>query len=145
MKKTLSLVLAVALSAVLTACGNSASPAGADLDLTGLSGTAAYSEVYNITNNPAKYRGKTLRLAGYTASNYYAPTDTTYYSVIIPDAGSCCSQGIEYLLAEGERYPIDGTDVVISGTFEAYEELGTEYCRLGNASILAYPSETNNQ
>ena len=41
----------------------------------------------------------------------------------------------EYTLADGAAYPADDTDIVITGAFELYEELGVEYCRLGNAKV----------
>ena len=108
-----------------------------DIDLTQLNSTMIYSEVYSMMVEPEAFLGKTVRLAGYCASGYYEPTDTTYYAVIIPDATACCAQGIEYKLADGMVYPEDDTDIVITGTFEMYEELGIEYCRLGNATINA--------
>lgn len=108
-----------------------------DIDLTQLNSTMIYSEVYSMMVEPEAFLGKTVRLAGYCASGYYEPTDTTYYAVVIPDATACCAQGIEYILADGAAYPADDTDIVITGTFEMYEELGIEYCRLGNATINA--------
>ena len=108
-----------------------------DIDLTRLNSTMIYSEVYSMMVKPEAFLGKTVRLAGYCASGYYEPTDTTYYAVIIPDATACCAQGIEFKLADDTVYPADDTDIVITGTFEMYEELGIEYCRLGNATIEA--------
>ena len=108
-----------------------------DIDLTQLNSTMIYSEVYSMMVEPEAFLGMTVRLAGYCASGYYEPTDTTYYAVIIPDATACCAQGIEYKLADGAAYPEDDTDIIITGTFEMYEELGVEYCRLGNAIISA--------
>ena len=108
-----------------------------DIDLTQLNSTMIYSEVYSMMVEPEAFLGKTIRLAGYCASSYYEPTDMTYYAVIIPDATACCAQGIEYSLADDAVYPADDTDIVITGTFEMYEELGIEYCRLGNATIEA--------
>ena len=48
-------------------------PAGGDvdIDLTKLSKTMVYSEVYNIMLNPADYVGKTMRMGG----EYYSFTD----------------------------------------------------------------------
>ena len=112
-------------------------PGEIDLDLTLLSSGLVYSEVFNMMVEPEAYVGKTIRLSGYCVSNYYEPTDMYYYAVVIPDATACCAQGIEFLLREGETYPPDDADVVVTGTFELYEEMGMEFCRLGDAVITA--------
>lgn len=108
---------------------------GIDIDLTQMNSTMVYSEVYSIMADPESFVGKTIRVRGYGSSFYYETTDAVYYSVIIPDASACCAQGMEYSLAEGEDYPEDDTEMVLTGTFEIYEELGYKYCRLGNAVI----------
>lgn len=118
-----------------SAMETAAEESGIDIDLTILNSTMIYSEVYSMIVEPEAFLGKTVRLAGYCTSAYYEPTDMTYHAVIIPDATACCAQGIEYALADGAAYPADDTDIVITGTFELYEELGVEYCRLGNARV----------
>lgn len=105
-----------------------------DVDLTKLSSTMVYSEVYNMMNNPDDYVGKTVRMEGRCVSSYMQETDTTYYAVIIADATACCAQGLEYLLASGQ-YPENDQNVTVIGEFETYEELGYQYCRLKNARL----------
>lgn len=152
MKRIISSVLLFVLLLTLCACGsgaagdaaaddaaaaNATAPAAIDLDLTQLSSTLVYSEVYNIMTEPEAYLGKTIRMEGECLSAYYEPTDTTYYSVVIQDATACCAQGIEYVLSDGQDYPADGNNATVTGRFESYDEEGTVWYHLVDASLEA--------
>lgn len=71
---------------------------GVDVDLTSLSSTMVYSEVYNMMNAPGDYIGKTIKMTGQFV--YYENPDTKaqYFTCIIGDAMACCSQGLEFVL-----------------------------------------------
>ena len=112
-------------------------PASVDVDLTQLSSTMVYSEVYNIMMAPEDYVGKIIRMNGECVSAYYEPTDATYYSIIIQDATACCAQGIEYVLGDGQAYPEDGGEATVTGRFESYDENGTTWYHLVDASVTA--------
>ena len=112
-------------------------PAAVDVDLTQLSSTMVYSEVYNIMMAPEDYVGKVIRMNGECVSAYYEPTDATYYSIIIQDATACCAQGIEYVLGDGQAYPEDGGEATVTGRFESYDENGTTWYHLVDASVTA--------
>ena len=112
-------------------------PAAVDVDLTQLSSTMVYSEVYNIMMAPEDYVGKVIRMNGECVSAYYEPTDATYYSIIIQDATACCAQGIEYVLGDGQAYPEDGGEATVTGRFESYDEEGTTWYHLVDASVTA--------
>ena len=114
-----------------------------DVDLTKLSSTMIYSEVYNMMSEPEKYIGKSIRMNGQFA--LYQATDEEgkpipdqiYFACIIADATACCSQGLEFVLAGEHTYPDDypelGDEIVVSGTFETYDENGYMYCHLIDA------------
>ncbi len=77
-----------------------------DVDLTVLSSTMVYSEVYNMLyNDPAHYLGKTVKARG-TFSIYQLVTDGVLqpdpvsYACIISDAAACCAEGMEFVLKE---------------------------------------------
>ena len=55
-----------------------------DIDLTTLSSTMVYSEVYNMMNSPEKYVGKMVRMNGKFA--VYKYPERNYYTCIIKDA-----------------------------------------------------------
>ena len=111
-----------------------------DLDLTQLSSTMVYSEVYNMIINPDNYYGKVIKIKGEFI--YYQDTNTgnQYYSCVIADATACCAQGLEFVLKGDKTYPEDypepNSEITIIGKFENYEEGGYEYLRLVNASLV---------
>lgn len=110
-----------------------------DVDLTKLSSTMIYSEVYNMMYTPDDYIGKTVRMSGMFVPYTNQDESRFYPAVIIADATACCSQGLEFVL-EGnpsypEGYPEIETDITVIGTFETYEEDGNMYCRMKNAKI----------
>jgi len=159
--KRRTIACAAALALILTGCGSEkvaknapggnavprlvqdAAPASSvvsaaggeiDVDLTQMSATMVYAEVFQMTVDPQSYVGKTVRMQGQSFSMYYEQTAQTYHSVIIADATACCQQGLEYLLPDG-AYPPDEREIAVTGVFETYEELGETYCRLGNAAL----------
>lgn len=112
---------------------------GIDVDLTKLSSTMVYSEVYNMMCTPDGYIGKTVKMKGQFA--YYEDPETKkqYFACIIADATACCSQGLEFSLTGEHKYPEDypelGSEITVTGTFETYEENDLMYFKLTNASM----------
>ena len=148
MKKIFRVLTLCLLFSVLSVClvfGSSAetSPAESvfvDLDLSAMSGTVVYAQVYNMMVEPQAWLGKMIRMAGYY--NYYDDQEhgIVYHACIIPDATACCAQGIEFVWA-GEHawpdeYPEIGTDIVITGRLEMYEEDGSKYLHLVDADLI---------
>ena len=118
---------------------------GIDVDLTALSSTMVYSEVYSMMSFPDNYIGKTVKMQGQFAvyqatdeSGAFIP-DQIYFACIIADATACCSQGLEFILTGEHTYPNDypelGSEITVTGTFEVYTENGFQYCRLKDATI----------
>ena len=113
---------------------------GIDVDLTKLSSTMVYSEVYNMMVSPDNYIGKTVKMNG--AFAYYEDPETKeqYFACIIADATACCSQGLEFILTGDHTYPNDypelGAEITVTGTFEVYTESGFQYCRLVDATLV---------
>ena len=103
-----------------------------DVDLTTLSSTMVYSEVYNMMCEPDRYLGKRIKMNGQFAVYENPNTGAVYTACIIMDATACCSQGLEFVLAGEHSYPADypepGTEITVVGTFQTYEENGyTDY------------------
>ena len=102
-----------------------------DVDLTTLSSTMVYSEVFNMMMEPMAYEGQTIKMDGNCAIYTDEETGNTYYTCVVQDATQCCSQGLEFLLDSEqyalEDYPADGDPIVIKGTFSTYEENGGTY------------------
>ena len=140
--------LLLALLCLLSACGSGSRNAadyyagedGIDLDLTRLSPTMVYSEVYNMRYEPDSYYGKVVRIEGLFSSYEHPETGEPYFNCIIPDATACCSQGLQFFPSdEGTRvypddYPKNGDTVVVVGTFTRDEE-NLYMCALTDASM----------
>ena len=116
-----------------------------DVDLTVLSSTMVYSEVYNMLYNaPAHYLGKTVKARG-EFSIYQLVTDGVLqpdpvsYACIISDAAACCAEGMEFVLEGDYTYPDDypelGTEITVIGEFQSYEENGMTWYHLVNARL----------
>ena len=116
-----------------------------DVDLTVLSSTMVYSEVYNMLyNDPAHYLGKTVKAKG-TFSIYQLVTDGVLqpdpvaYACIIADATACCAEGMEFVLEGDYTYPDDypelGAEITVIGEFQSYEENGMTWYHLVNARL----------
>lgn len=109
---------------------------GIDVDLTALSSTMVFAEVYNMLACPEDYLGKTIRAAGEFA--VYDDPDGRLYAVVVQDALACCAQGLEFELADPsaaypQDYPAEGSQVRVVGTVELYEENGFRYLHLTDA------------
>ena len=118
---------------------------GVEVDLTVLSSTMVYSEVYNMLyNDPAHYLGKTVKARG-GFSIYQLVTDGVLqpdpvsYACIISDAAACCAEGMEFVLEGDLTYPDDypelGTEITVIGEFQSYEENGMTWYHLVNARL----------
>lgn len=108
-----------------------------DLDLTKLSSTLIYSEVYNMLITPDDYKGKIIKMKG--QFNQYTDDETgkIYNSVIIPDATACCQQGLEFELSDKTNPNFEqNTEITVVGTFDTYSDGKFLYCYLKNAKII---------
>ncbi len=110
-----------------------------EIDLTVLSATMVYSQVYDMMVDPKKYIGKNVKMSGMYSVFYDELKDKRYHACIISDATACCSQGIEFELTDDYKYPDDypeeAEDICVSGTFDTYKEDGYDYCVLKDARI----------
>lgn len=156
MKKIIAIILVLVLALSFVACSknsdknensNSKSTTKAtettteaksvDLDLTELSSTLIYSEVYNMLITPDDYKGKIIKMKG--LFNQYTDDETgkTYNAVIIPDATACCQQGLEFELSDKTNPNFEqGAEITVVGTFDTYSEGELLYCHLKNAKII---------
>ena len=148
MKKVIVSLTLCALALMLCACGakdgaqaqtKTAQAQKVDLDLSALSGTVVYSQVYDMIEEPEAYMGQTVKLKG--NFSYFQDPDTKneYFAAVIADATACCAQGIEFVWAGEHAYPRDypplDTEVTVTGVFDTYDEYGYTYCQLIDAEV----------
>jgi len=141
MKKYISVLLLLCIICAFAAgCGGASAKT---VDLTVLSSTLLSAELTNMTTNPGKYMGKTIKVRGPYAYSYWDETDTYYHCVVAyEDVAACCSQALEFIWT-GEHsfpgdYPEEGTMIELTGVFGSYQELGkTYYClRVDKITVL---------
>lgn len=116
-----------------------------DVDLTVLSSTMVYSEVYNMLYfYPEDYYGKTVKANGIFAIyqmvvDGVTQPDPVAYACIIADATACCAEGMEFVLEGDYTYPDDypelGAEITVIGEFQSYEENGMTGYHLVNARL----------
>ncbi len=110
-----------------------------DVDLTQLSSTMVYSEVFAMMMAPEDYNGKTVRMRG--LYNYYhdAMVDKDYSACVVQDATACCAQGIDFVLTDDYDYPDDypeiDEEITVTGVFNIYKEGKYNFFRLKDAVL----------
>ena len=153
MKRFFCLLLAVCMMVFLCSCGkdggkgagNDTISSDVDVDLTVLSSTMVYSEVYNMLyNDPVHYFGKTVKAKGrfsiyqLVVDGVLQP-DPVSYACVISDATACCAEGMEFVLKDDLAYPDDyperGAEITVIGEFQPYEENGMTWYHLVNARL----------
>ena len=152
MKKRKLAAVWIGLSLMLTACGNTAETdqllseeVGADfadaidVDLTQLSSTMVYSQVYDMMEEPERYIGQTVKMSGTFSVYEDESSGNIYFSCMVQDATACCAQGIEFVLSDAtypDDYPKEGDEISVVGVFDTYEEDEYTYCTLRNAKLV---------
>lgn len=116
------------------------------VDLTALSSTMVYGEVFAMMSSPEDYVGKTVKMQGiFSKGQLYAAGSLndggTVFACVIQDATACCAQGIPFELAGDHTYPQDypelGDTITVVGTFEIHQQEGMQFCRLRDAELVS--------
>ncbi len=155
MKKICIAIVLFILACIITGCAASgadsikddpsptAAPLVVDLDLSKLSGTVVYAQVYNLMNDYESWLGKVIKMSGYYSAYIDMERGVVYHACVIPDATACCAQGIEFVWA-GEHawpdeYPEEGADITVTGRLDIYEEDGDLYLYLADSEMNRDP------
>ena len=116
--------------------------ASVDVDLTALSSTMVYAEVFNMMMSPDDYIGKTIRITGISIVYSDPETARIHCGVIVQDATACCAQGFNLIMPEGASYPQDyppsDSEVTVVGKFQVdrtQEDRGIIFLRLENVAF----------
>lgn len=99
-----------------------------DIDISRMSGTMVYGQVYQMVMYPSKYLGKHIKMKGIFSSYYDEEMERRFYGCVIQDALACCSQGLAFELAKPrkypEQYPAEGDAIIIEGDFDYEKDEG---------------------
>lgn len=115
-----------------------------DIDLSTLSSTMVYTQVYHMMSSPSDYIGKVIRMQGLFVSYQNPDTQQISCAVIVQDATACCAQGFDIVMPEHlaypEDYPPSDTQVTVVGELQAdsaLAERGFTFLRLKNVIFEA--------
>ncbi|MBQ4248320.1 MAG: hypothetical protein II703_06975 [Ruminococcus sp.] len=111
-----------------------------DTDLSAMNDTMAYAQFVNIITDPDKYKGKTIKAKGTFA--VAEENGNTYFACMLTDATACCSQPLEFVLADtGRKYPADypalESQITVVGKFGMYNEGANVYYHLTDAQLVS--------
>ena len=110
-----------------------------DIDLTAMSPTMLFAEVVNMTRTPKQYEGATVVLRGnLLLLAYDDSTGIGSYSCYVQDATKCCQRGIGFTIdrpLDDTSILVEGTEVIVKGTFEIYEMGGRNFVRIADCDI----------
>lgn len=99
-----------------------------DIDISRMSGTMVYGQVYQMVMYPSKYLGKHIKMKGIFSSYYDEELERRFYGCVIQDALACCSQGLAFELAKPreypEQYPAEGDAIIVEGDFDYEKDEG---------------------
>ena len=112
---------------------------GVDIDLTALTSTMVYGQVFDMLTYPEEFIGKTIRMQGQFSYYHDEQTGNYYFGCIVKDATACCAQGFEFQLPGDPVFPDDypeyGQEIMVTGTFSTYIEDGCTYCTLKDSEL----------
>ena len=93
-----------------------------DVDLTKMSATMIYANVFDMLIDPDSYIDKRIKMKGNFQVFTNEEQTEQYYAVIIQDATACCQQGIEFIWDGNHTYPNDypqiGQEVTVTGFYK---------------------------
>ena len=128
MFKLFKVVLAVLLAFAALFAKEPSGKEKYDIDISRMSGTMVYGQVYQMVMYPSKYLGKHIKMKGIFSSYYDEELERRFYGCVIQDALACCSQGLAFELAKPrkypEQYPAEGDAIIVEGDFDYEKDEG---------------------
>lgn len=109
-----------------------------DYDLTQMSSTVVYSQITDMTMVPEEYAGKTIKMEGRFEIYGDPDKEDPYMGCIVNDATACCSVGLRFVLTDdytSADFPLNGSDIIITGVFETYEYQECTFGEVQNAQM----------
>ena len=96
-----------------------------DIDLTKMSITMIYSQIFNMLIMPEEYVDKTIKVTGAFEIYPNENGEIDFFTLTVMDATACCKEGIDFIWAGNHTYPDDypeqGQEITITGTYKSFE------------------------
>ncbi len=100
-------------------------------DLSRLSSTMAYAQLYTMLTEPEQFVGQTVKVRGQYYNSPDASGQPGYHFVIVFDNAACCELGIEFLWTGNHPiadYPQPMSIVEMTGLFDICNDGGERFC-----------------
>jgi len=104
------------------------------IDIVEMSETLVGATMLNIINEPERYMGKTIRVAGTYQPFYWDEEDRYFHDLVIESQAGCCPKILEFILND-EDYPMVGTMIELVGIYSSYELNGQVFNYLAVETI----------
>ena len=99
-----------------------------DIDTMGLNNNMVTAQMTAISQDPASYLGKRIRVTGVYQQTYYEQTDKYYNYVLGYDETGCCAAwGMEFYGDEVPEKIESYASISMVGTISTYDEEGITY------------------
>lgn len=96
-----------------------------DIDLTKMSVTMIYSQIFNMLIMPEEYVDKTIKVKGSFEIYPNEKGEIDFFTLTVMDATACCKEGIDFIWAGNHTYPDDypkeGQEITITGSYKSFE------------------------
>lgn len=96
-----------------------------DIDLTKMSVTMIYSQIFNMLIMPEEYVDKTIKVKGAFEIYPNEQGEIDFFTLTVMDATACCKEGIDFIWAGNHTYPDEypqiGQEITITGTYKSFE------------------------
>ena len=104
---------------------NSNAALAPDIDLTKMSVTMIYSQIFNMLIMPEEYVDKIIKVRGAFEIYPNENNEIDFFTLTVMDATACCKEGIDFIWAGNHTYPDDypeqGQEITITGTYKSFE------------------------
>lgn len=106
-------------------------PAVIQWDLSRLSATMAYAQLYTMLTEPEQFVGQSVKIRGQYSPTINDSGVTQYHGVVVYDSAACCELGIEFLPTGSQQlYPAPGSLIEMTGLFDICNDGGQKFCCL---------------
>lgn len=107
-------------------------------DMSRMSATMAYAQLYNIFMEQEKYVGQTLRMRGQYAPMRDENGQAKYHFIMVYDNAACCELGLEFIWLSPGAYPKDQSLIELTGVFDICNDGGEKFCvlRVKDVTVL---------
>lgn len=113
-----------------------------DYDFTKMNFNIATAQIFDMTVDPDKYLGKTVRFRGQFMSIEEEGYSTRFFSVLQYDATACCQTGFMFFLPADKKYPDDYpaemSEIEVVGTLTAdkVDDMDITYLSCENFTVI---------